>query len=295
MFPRVNGLRTIEFGTPGEMRDRLVQLVLHGNKRATAGLMREYEIEGEPVEHVGELLAMVDNSRQQVGTLLVTNVDVLRFIDVPDALALAEGEGDLDAADFRASHLRFWNTCGEHVDDDTLIATVYFDLVDEASVSLHPLTTADVDWITAACQDPEIHRWTLVPRPYFRQHAIDFVATGAGEYKTWAIRRVSDSRDVGMIGIHSFDKATATAHIGYWIAPWGRNAGAARTAVRHVCAIVASADGARFVTAHVADTNIASQRVLLSCGFDIIEKSATQTCPDGDIQRPALIFKKTLD
>lgn len=131
MFPRVDGLRSIEFGTPGASRDHLVDLVLHGDKRATAGLLSEYEREGEPVEHEGEFLAMVDNRGRHVGTLEVTRVEVLRFADVPDEFAVAEAEGDLDAADFRASHLAFWTGVGEHVTDDTPVVTVHFDLLPE--------------------------------------------------------------------------------------------------------------------------------------------------------------------
>jgi uncharacterized protein YhfF len=131
MFPRVDGLRSIEFGTPGPSRQKLVTLVLHGRKRATAGLLSEYEAEGEPVEHVEELLAMVDNSGNHVGTLKVTRAEVLRFADVPDEFALAEAEGDLNAADFRASHLEYWSAHGEVVNDDTLVVTVYFDLLPE--------------------------------------------------------------------------------------------------------------------------------------------------------------------
>lgn len=72
---------------------------------------------------------MVDNSGAHVGTLKVTRVEVVRFADVPDEFALAEAEGDLNAADFRASHLEYWTNVGEHVDDDTLVVTVYFDLL----------------------------------------------------------------------------------------------------------------------------------------------------------------------
>jgi uncharacterized protein YhfF len=129
MFPRVDGLRAIEFGTPGQSREKLVHFILHGNKRATAGLADDYAKEGEPIEHVGELLAMVDNTGAHVGTLKVTRVEVIRFADVPDEFALAEAEGDLNAADFRASHLEYWTNVGEHVDDDTLVVTIYFDLL----------------------------------------------------------------------------------------------------------------------------------------------------------------------
>ena len=136
MFQRINGMRTIEFGTPGPSREKLVNLILHGEKRATAGLLTSgYEAEGEPIEHVGELLAIVDNDGTHVGTMQVTRCAVLRFADVPDELALAEAEGDLNAADFRASHLAYWTRVGETVTDDTLIVTVYFDL-------LHPIAPA---------------------------------------------------------------------------------------------------------------------------------------------------------
>ena len=131
MFPRVDGLRSIEFGTPGPSRENLVNLVLHGNKRATAGLLHDYEAEGEPVEHVGELLAMLDNDGGHVGTLKVTRAEVVRFADVPDSFALAEAEGDLDAADFRASHLEYWTKAGETITGDTLVVTIYFDLLSE--------------------------------------------------------------------------------------------------------------------------------------------------------------------
>jgi uncharacterized protein YhfF len=130
MFERIDGMRTIEFGTPGPSREKLVNLILHGQKRATAGLLvGDYESEGEPIEHVGELLAIVDNDGKHVGTMKVTRVEVLRFADVPDELALAEAEGDMNAADFRASHLAYWTRVGESVTDDTLIVTVYFDLL----------------------------------------------------------------------------------------------------------------------------------------------------------------------
>ena len=130
-FPRVSGMRGIEFGTPGASRKKLTDLVLHGNKRATAGLLREYEFEGEVIEHVGELLALIDDDGNHVATLKVTRVDVCAFNEVPDEFALAENEGDLSAEDFRNSHLEYWNLVGEEVNGSTPIVQVYFDLLEE--------------------------------------------------------------------------------------------------------------------------------------------------------------------
>ncbi len=128
-FLRVNGLRSIEFGTPGQMRDRLNNLIINGNKRATAGLLKEdYLDEGEEIEFVGEKLAILDNQQKPIGIVKVTRVEVLDFKDVPTEFALAEAEGDLSGDDFRQSHLKFWNSIGIEVLPDTKIVTVYFDL-----------------------------------------------------------------------------------------------------------------------------------------------------------------------
>lgn len=45
MFPVVNGLRSVEFGTPGESRTNLVNLILHGQKPANAGLFSPRHLE----------------------------------------------------------------------------------------------------------------------------------------------------------------------------------------------------------------------------------------------------------
>ncbi len=134
-FPVVNGLRALELGTPGELRRHLVELVVNGTKRATAGLLAEYEDEQEPLEHVGERLALLDDDARHVATVQVTKVVVSRFADVPDRFAIAEGEGDLDAADFRESHIRFWAAVGTPVTTDSLVVQVYFALVSESPAS----------------------------------------------------------------------------------------------------------------------------------------------------------------
>ena len=128
-FPTFHGVRTIEFGSPGEMRDRLADLVVNGPKRATAGLVDEYRREGEPVEHVGEVLAVLDSDARALGLVRVTRVQQMRFADVPDEFALAEAEGDLSGDDFRRSHAAYWQSEGETITDDTLVVLVWFELL----------------------------------------------------------------------------------------------------------------------------------------------------------------------
>ena len=126
---QLNGLRPLEFGNPGELRTKLVDLVINGNKRATAGALDwDYE-PGESIEVVGEKFAVVDNENQSVATIQITRVEICRFADVPDEFALAEAEGDLTGDDFRESHFKFWTDCGYEIDDDSKIVLAYFDLI----------------------------------------------------------------------------------------------------------------------------------------------------------------------
>jgi uncharacterized protein YhfF len=136
-FAIVNGLRTVEFGNPGESRNRLISLILDGNKRATAGTLEwDYVAENEPIESVGEKLAVLDNENRHIATIQATRVEVKRFADVPTEFALAEAEGDLSGDDFRASHFAFWSKLGLDIKDETEIVLVYFDLIEDLRHSL---------------------------------------------------------------------------------------------------------------------------------------------------------------
>lgn len=284
-FPVVDSLRSIEFGTPGESRTRLVDFIINGNKRATAGLLHDYAKEGEPVEHVGECLAMVDNDGKHVATLHVTRVEITRFADVPDAFALAEAEGDLNAADFRASHLEYWTRAGEKITDDTQVVQVYFDLL---SHRLRDLQPNDAEWIHRACQDIDIQRWTMVPRPYTREHAESFVVDHGGELAAYAIVTALTNEPVGVAGLHHVRDGVAS--VGYWVAPWGRGHRAAASALRVLRTLIHRNTEAQTVRALIAETNVASRRTAERAGFTIAGPDS-DTCPDGTNQVVALRYE----
>jgi uncharacterized protein YhfF len=287
-FPVVNDLRTIEFGTSGDSRSRLIDFVMRGNKRATAGLLHDYEKEGEPVEFVGECLAMVDNDGIHVATLRVVRTEISRFADVPDEFALAEAEGDLNAADFRASHLSYWTGAGETISDDTQVVQVYFELL---PLLLRPLQPSDAEWIHRACQDPEIQRWTVVPRPYTLDHAKEFISGSTGERIVRVIHDVNHSEPVGVASIHQIENGVAT--VGYWVAPWGRRRGAASTALLTLASIATRIEGTHTLRAEIAETNSASQATAERAGLSIREMGEKK-CPDGDKQVRGLIFERKL-
>ena len=287
MFKVVDNLRSIEFGTSGESRTRLIDFIVNRNKRATAGLLDDYAKESEPIESVGECLAMLDNDNQHVATLRVTRVEVSRFIDVPDEFALAEAEGDLNAADFRASHSEYWSRIGETVTDETQIVQVYFELLTHR---LRPLQSSDAEWIYHACQDTEVQRWTQIPRPYTREHAKSFVIDQNGELLANAIINSRTGEPAGVAGIHHIKNGVAT--VGYWIAPQARRTGAASTALKILPTIARRLGDTQTVRAIIAETNVASRATAERAGFKIARKSAEQ-CPDGTAQTTALNYELT--
>lgn len=285
MFPVVDDLRAMEFGTPGKSRETIVNFVVHGNKRATAGMAAEYEKECEEIEYIGECLAMLDNDSQHIATLQVTHVDISRFADVPDEFALAEAEGDLNAADFRASHFDFWTRAGETITDDTMINQIYFNLLTHR---LRKLEETDVDWLTRAGQDEEVQRWTKIPRPYERHHGESFVKDHAGELAVWVIVDSRTQEPVGVCSIHNVTNGVAS--VGYWVAPWGRKSGAASTALRIMPTLARRIGNAHTLQATIAETNAASRRTAERAGFTLIGNSP-DSCPDGTEVAQGLLYE----
>lgn len=130
-WKRVDGLRTIEFGTVGTSRSTILNFLFNGEKRATAGLLKQdYEDEGEAVEQPGEVLVVLGNEHEEVGRIRTTRAEICNFADVPDEFALAEAEGDLSGDDFRASHRDYWSRQGIEIKDDTKVVLMYFEVVE---------------------------------------------------------------------------------------------------------------------------------------------------------------------
>ena len=151
----------------------------------------------------------------------------------------------------------------------------------------------DAEWITRACQDAEIQRWTLVPRPYMRDHALGFIDNTIGETYRWIIEQQETNEAVGVVSIHTIDPDTGDADVGYWIAPWGRRRAAAVHALYLVEQFALTIPSIKFLSAHIAETNVASRATASRAGF-IIMGNAQEPCPDGENLVPALTYIKYL-
>lgn len=110
------------------MRDSLLDAIEAGVKTATSSLLREYELDDEPLPAVGQRGIAIDSHGAPRFVLETTDVKVVRMVDVPLEHALAEGEGYRSVDEWRVAHTRFWtSTAGGHeldADSDLTDATL---------------------------------------------------------------------------------------------------------------------------------------------------------------------------
>jgi RimJ/RimL family protein N-acetyltransferase len=101
---------------------------------------------------------------------------------------------------------------------------------------LRPRAPEDVDALVEACQDPEISRWTRVPSPYTREHALEFLDHSAAEARDGeaiGLLAVDDAGTLlGSFSIMDLKAAPAYGEIGYWLAGPARGRGIATRGVR---------------------------------------------------------------
>ena len=132
-------------------------------------------------------------------------------------------------------------------------------------ITLRAKARTDVDALTAACQDPEIPRWTLVPVPYRRADALGWIAATeleleAGIAITWLAVDAED-RLLASIGLMGIDRERGSGEIGYWVAREARGRGVATRAVRLLCEWAASELGLTTLELVIHEDNAPSHAV----------------------------------
>lgn len=121
-----------------------------------------------------------------------------------------------------------------------------------AGVRLRPWRVEDAPAVHAACQDPDIQRWTTVPVPYGPDAAdalVREVAPQQWRAHTGALFAVTSAEDgddassgidagdgghdvLASCGLVFVDAHERVAEVGYWAAPWARGHGVMRRAVQ---------------------------------------------------------------
>jgi uncharacterized protein YhfF len=96
------------FGDSVELADELIDLVVRGQKRATAGSLAEYESEGVAVPKAGDRWIACDGRGRPRAVIRTTEVRVGPLSSVDDQFAWDEGEGDRTKADWLRNHTAYF-------------------------------------------------------------------------------------------------------------------------------------------------------------------------------------------
>lgn len=90
------------------LADALLELYLSGQKTAGSGLMKDYQRAGDPLPAVGDHWIILNRQHQPRCIVKTVRVALYTFANVPEEVAIAEGEGDLSLAYWRQAHLNFF-------------------------------------------------------------------------------------------------------------------------------------------------------------------------------------------
>jgi uncharacterized protein YhfF len=121
-------LPPFELGHPRtELRRQLVDAVLRGEKTATAGLLEEYEAEGEEVDIPGVRHSLLGYDNMPVAVVEVTEARVVPAAEIDLGFARDEGEGFESVEDWRLAHERFFE---RPIEPETQIVAVRFRVVE---------------------------------------------------------------------------------------------------------------------------------------------------------------------
>ncbi|MER5176774.1 GNAT family protein [Streptomyces sp. NPDC002896] len=135
----------------------------------------------------------------------------------------------------------------------------------------------DADAVYAACQEPDIQRWTTIPSPYLREHADGFVGQLVPDGWRDALRftlgvflRDGTPRGgelVAMVGIDM--RSLGTGEIGFWAAKEHRGNGYVTEAALAVSRWAFTSVGIDRVEWRAEVGNEGSRAVALRAGFTI--------------------------
>lgn len=159
----------------------------------------------------------------------------------------------------------------------------------EGGLVLRLPTDGDVEAIAAACQDPDVARFTRVPMPYTVDDARGFVRMATDDAATGTsldLVVVEDDRLVGACGLPRVDQRDRSGEVGYWVAAEARGAGVATRATRAVCRWAFDEAGVERLMLEAATINPASNGVARAVGFTL-EGTLRQAAIEGGTDDPA--------
>lgn len=117
----------------GVNADLLADLVVRGEKTATASAYALYEIENESLPNVGTHNIILDSQNKAICIIQTTKVCVVEFKEVSKEHTFKEGEGDKSLSYWKKCHRDFFTMCmsgiGKEFSEDMKVVCEEFKVV----------------------------------------------------------------------------------------------------------------------------------------------------------------------
>lgn len=134
-------MQRIEFGQPGELRDRIVASVLRGQKTATSRLAAIFDLEQAVISRPGDQYEVINSSGDVAGVTEIDEVRIMRLAAVGEDVSTEEGGFFAGVQDWRAVHVQGWQSYAAairefvhdphwSITDDTPVVVRFFHLVE---------------------------------------------------------------------------------------------------------------------------------------------------------------------
>ncbi|MFH8618999.1 GNAT family N-acetyltransferase [Streptomyces sp. NPDC017979] len=139
---------------------------------------------------------------------------------------------------------------------------------------LRSFTEDDTDEVYRLCQDADIQRWTTIPSPYERQHAIDFVGQmvpegwRTGTMFTFAVVPAGGGSIMASVAV-TLRTLSGTWEVGFWLGEQYRGRGIMTEAVDALARWSFSRLAATRLEWRAEVGNAASRAVAVRAGFTV--------------------------
>ena len=106
--------------------DKLIELVLKGQKRATTSLYNEYIKEQEPLPKKGEKSIIQYSNNKDACLIVIKKVIITQFKNITEELAFIEGEGDKSLKYYKDEHTKIFKKIDKSFSEESKVVFEIF-------------------------------------------------------------------------------------------------------------------------------------------------------------------------
>lgn len=111
--------------------EKLISLVLSGEKRATTSLYNEYIKNKEPLPKIHQRSIILHEDNTDACLIEIENVIITEFKNITEEFAFIEGEGDKSLEYYRNEHYKIFKNIDSNFSDESKVVFEIFRVIEK--------------------------------------------------------------------------------------------------------------------------------------------------------------------